>query len=224
MSITKHFSTINFRDYDELISLGTCCHPTFFIRDHQLSKDRKSYPFDWIATDSIESIIDALTQSFHEFSQTITRKLTPTYNYDALTTEHYRFVIPHHTKSAFETQTKKKIQSFFDLFSQESNKKVLFLLECHPINRCTPENANKLIQILKQLGPTLTITLLIVNEYKQNEQIEENVHEFPQPPECFLVTHQDNERYLGDDYSEHYCQLTPCDDRTHKVYKQIGNL
>jgi hypothetical protein len=169
MKLFKNFDTIDFNVYDEIVTLGTCCHPTFFIRDYNLSKGKKSYPFDWISTDSIEDIIKVLNNDFKDFIELSNRRLDPTYNYEALTTTNYRFVIPHHTSEKFKSLYPNKIKNLMDLYN--STKHVLFILECHPYSKCTELNAKEIVEILKQKAPNCNINLLIINEFSDNDSL-----------------------------------------------------
>lgn len=221
MNIVKHFTTSFDRNsYDEVVSLGTCCHPSFLIRDHNLSKQKKSYPFDWLATDSVDSIIYAIENDFKSFLETTIKKLPPTYNYDSLNIETYRFVIPHHTKEQFEIGYARKINNMLHLFTTPEIKKVLFILECHPFCRCTNEQAIRLTNVLnKKNKNNMQIHILIVNEYEEHEDIVEPVG---LESTCFVVSVKGKGIPTG--FNKNVTSIQLCDERTHSVYREIHLL
>lgn len=218
MKIVKHFETVFDKNtYDEVVSLGTCCHPSFLIRDHHLSKNKKSYPFDWLATDSVDSIISAIDNNFVSFLETTIKKLPPTYNYDSLNIEKYRFVIPHHTKEQFETGYARKVDNMLNLFTSTNIKKILFILECHPFCRCTNEQAMKLTTVLNNKNKNnAEIHILIVNEYEEYEDIIEPIG---LESNCFIVSVQGKGIPTG--FNRDVTSIQLCDERTHFVYREI---
>lgn len=218
MKVIKHFETLFDRHtYDEIVSLGTCCHPSFLIRDHRLSKNKKSYPFDWLATDSIDSIISAIDNDFEFFLETTVKKLPPTYDYDSLNIEKYRFVIPHHTKERFEIGYARKINNMLHLFKSPEVKNVLFILECHPFCRCTNAQAIKLTTVLnKKNKNNAKHHILIVNEYEEHEDI---IEPLGLEQNCFIVSVKGKGIPTG--FNKDVTSIQLCDERTHAVYKEI---
>ena len=97
-----------YHDFDEVISLGMCCEPTFLIRRQGLSKQKKSYPFDWVSCTTVDHMIQLCENHFQGYTDLETR-IHPIHG-EQLCPKTYDIVIPHHTKDTFPGIVAKKIQ------------------------------------------------------------------------------------------------------------------
>ena len=65
-----------------------------------------------------------------------------------------------------------------------SSSRVLFLMKCHPEARCSPDQARKLVQVIRSIAPLITFQLVIMNEYDRSEsQFSFRLY----PPECIVM-------------------------------------
>ena len=200
---TNFKGIIDVFSYDEVVSLGGCCEPTFLIRNFKLSKLKKSYPFDWVSINSIQEVARTINNDFEQYLEKYIKKNIITNIYQ-LFTKHYDIVIPHHSDEEFKKMFSEKIDNLRNLFKSEMN--VLFILKCHKHNRCTPEEAINIITTIRSKAPKLSFTLFIVIEYENEEiEVEKNIMSFPQ--ECKVV-------YLKG--------IIRCDDEQHDFWKQFG--
>ena len=167
----NHPEHINLSEFQEVVSLGTCCEPTFNIRNKHLSKQKRSYPFDWLAFYSVQDIIRLLSNDFDRFTDT---KMNPNpfFPRNQVSGAYYNFTVPHHTSQEFKEKYTRKVQSLRNLFQTDS--KVLFILKCHFYTPCTPDMAHELVSILHRNAPRLSVTLLLITEHSELPNEEKN--------------------------------------------------
>lgn len=167
-SFVYHNGKLNLKDYDEVISLGTCCESTFLIRKFNLSKPKKSYPFDWVSLLDPSMVINAIVNDFDGYTSesNLEKIINPYTGLEQLSNLKYRFIIPHHTKEEFIEKYTQKIQNWRYL---DKKGRKLFILKCHSYSRVSNDNIYSLLEILvERYGD---IHLFVMREYREEEDL-----------------------------------------------------
>ena len=165
--MNKKETKIDVNEYDSVISLGCCCENTFAIRKLPLNKQKISYPFDWIAIYDVDDICKLIENRFDKFDEVImTNNIHVDKPIKQLKCVYYDIYFPHHTEMKFNMIFNRKIEVFYNELN--SDKKILFLLKCHRYNKCSSQQARRLISILNTFK--CKYKLLIINEFDTEDK------------------------------------------------------
>ena len=158
------FNKIKRSDYDEFVSIGSCCESSFIIQINELSFT--SYPFDWCLIDSVNDLSKIIDHDCQEFTN-LTPKLNKRWMKTMPSLNNLGVYIPH-----FDGNHKSlaaKIKNLQNLC--KTQKKVLFIWKGHIGMTPSVIEMETLIDAIRKKAPLLFFDILLVNEYLPTDNI-----------------------------------------------------
>lgn len=192
-----------FENYDEIVCIGGCCEPSFIIS--YFKHTNNTFPFDWCLVKNIDSVTDVISNNFIDFDQLnidtedlyIDQKMLRVGNKDI-------YIAHYNDKTAIEYSI--KVNNFKNLLI--TNKKILFLWKSHIYRNPKPEEFTRFINILNKLYPQLIYDILVVNEYDDLEDINDDY-----PDKCIVKNIVDIKSNIVQDKKDkclHECEVSRC--------------
>jgi hypothetical protein len=170
-----------------IISLGSTCSIAYQLQ--QLNRRQCAYPFDWIRTDSLSDINQAIRNNFQEFVKVteITKSdkfpifdpdisFFPNENKDEsmIMRNKYNMQFYHDFPKNFDLdQIQKKYQKRIDRFSDiiKVSSKIYFVRDEIKANKISINQIEEFLEIIKNINPCLEIKFILIIHNPKNKKL-----------------------------------------------------